>query len=181
FFGYEVGLHGVLDFNQPPRAKFRHRTEGSITRIAFTLDAVDLDGDIRHAVWDFGDGSISREFDPVHDFRRPGRFVVTVTVWDDGGEPATKKAVLKLKSRPPKARFRKKKVKSVPGGVRFFDRSRDRNGVVVAWHWDFGDGDTSTARFPEHVYDMPGRYVVTLTVTDGDGETAQRVKGVRIR
>lgn len=33
--------------------------------------------------------------------------------------------------------------------------------------WDFGDGNTSTALDPQHTYDYPGRYRVTLTV---DGE-----------
>lgn len=39
-------------------------------------------------------------------------------------------------------------------------------GAIVSWLWDFGDGTTSTARAPEHTYEEPGTYEVTLTVTD---------------
>ena len=41
----------------------------------------------------------------------------------------------------------------------------DTAGVVDTYEWDFGDGDTSTERFPAHVYDTPGLFTVSLTVT----------------
>jgi uncharacterized repeat protein (TIGR03806 family) len=39
----------------------------------------------------------------------------------------------------------------------------------TAWRWDFGDGATSTAQNPSHVYTQPGRYDVTLEVTAPGG------------
>jgi len=59
------------------------------------------------------------------------------------------------------------------GGARvpFDDASTDVNGQVAAWHWDFGDGETSSERHPLHTYAAPGVYTVTLTVTDNDGLT----------
>lgn len=32
--------------------------------------------------------------------------------------------------------------------------------------WDFGDGTTSTARYPEHTFEEPGTYTVTLTAVN---------------
>lgn len=37
---------------------------------------------------------------------------------------------------------------------------------IVKWHWDFGDGGTSTEPVPQHTYTAAGVYDVTLTVTD---------------
>lgn len=37
---------------------------------------------------------------------------------------------------------------------------------VIQSSWDFGDGATSTAMNPVHIYDSPGTYEVVLTVTD---------------
>ena len=34
------------------------------------------------------------------------------------------------------------------------------------WEWDFGDGATSTERYPEHSYAENGIYVVCLTVSN---------------
>ncbi len=36
----------------------------------------------------------------------------------------------------------------------------------TAFHWDFGDGNTSTLRDPFHVYSVAGTYTVTLAVAD---------------
>lgn len=39
---------------------------------------------------------------------------------------------------------------------------------IVEWHWDFGDGATSTAQFPNHIFDQ-GVWEITLTTVDLDG------------
>ena len=56
-----------------------------------------------------------------------------------------------------------------PLTVQFFDAS---NGRVAEWLWDFGDGTTSDVQNPSHVYRLPGRYAVTLTVIGADGSAA---------
>lgn len=40
------------------------------------------------------------------------------------------------------------------------------------WSWDFGDGNTSYEKDPEHLYLVTGEYNITLTVTDDIGNTA---------
>ena len=59
--------------------------------------------------------------------------------------------------------------------------SRDPDGgAITAYSWDFGDGTTATgARPPAHTY-APGRYDVTLTVTDDEGKTGSLTQFVRI-
>lgn len=52
---------------------------------------------------------------------------------------------------------------TVPLIVRFTDVS---TGVPTSWQWDFGDGSTSTAQHPDHIYNVAGTYEVTLTVTN---------------
>ncbi|NOQ75160.1 MAG: T9SS type B sorting domain-containing protein [Crocinitomix sp.] len=44
-------------------------------------------------------------------------------------------------------------------------------GIIVAWHWVFGDGDGSYEENPEHTYDTEGVYTITLTVTTNQGCT----------
>ncbi len=45
--------------------------------------------------------------------------------------------------------------------------SHSPKGEITAWHWDFGDGATSTGRSVEHAYKAPETYMVKLTVSDG--------------
>ena len=37
---------------------------------------------------------------------------------------------------------------------------------LTQWQWNFGDGGTSTGQYPEHTYDKPGPYVVSLNAFD---------------
>lgn len=53
--------------------------------------------------------------------------------------------------------------------VTFTDLSSDSDGLIVAWSWNFGDGNTSTEQNPVHTYATGDDYEVTLTVTDDNG------------
>lgn len=51
----------------------------------------------------------------------------------------------------------------------FTDSSTDVDGTIVSRSWTFGDGGTSTASNPVHVYATGGTYSVTETTTDNVG------------
>jgi PKD repeat protein len=51
-----------------------------------------------------------------------------------------------------------------PLTVEFTDES---GGNPTGWQWDFGDGSYSKLQSPTYTYNTPGKYTVTLTVTDG--------------
>jgi len=62
-----------------------------------------------------------------------------------------------------------------PLTVRFNDTSTVEN--VTSWFWDFGtDGGTSTGQNPVFTYTEPGRYNVSLTVTDTENKTLTATK-----
>lgn len=42
---------------------------------------------------------------------------------------------------------------------------------TVSWHWNLGDGSTSTVQHPLHTYTAPGNYTVTLTAQTSSGTT----------
>jgi len=56
--------------------------------------------------------------------------------------------------------------------VAFRDRSY---GNITSWHWDFGDGKSSSDRHPTHRYEKAGEFIVTLHVEGTDGK-ARRAK-----
>ena len=50
--------------------------------------------------------------------------------------------------------------------VNFADQS---TGLITSWQWDFGDGGQDFVPNPVYVYNQPGTYTVTLTVTGPGG------------
>ncbi|UCG36298.1 MAG: PKD domain-containing protein [Candidatus Bathyarchaeota archaeon] len=44
-------------------------------------------------------------------------------------------------------------------------------GSIVSYDWDFGDDATGTGMIPTHTYSEASDYIVTLNVTDDEGET----------
>jgi PKD repeat protein len=64
--------------------------------------------------------------------------------------------------------------------VAFTDTSRDADGSIVSWNWNFGDSNTSTLQNPSNEYTIEGTYNVKLIVTDNLGKTGEIVKSVTI-
>jgi outer membrane protein assembly factor BamB len=52
-----------------------------------------------------------------------------------------------------------------------FTGSADGGYPPYTYRWDFGDEETSDEQNPTHIYENPGNYTVTLTVTDDKGNT----------
>jgi len=63
-----------------------------------------------------------------------------------------------------------------------FDASAsvDEDGSIVSYEWDFGDGSFAADERTTHIYDIPGVYTVSLTVTDNKEATASTAQTITI-
>lgn len=123
--------------------------------------------------WDFGDGSSSRERGPVHRYSRKGTFRVTLTVTDGYGREASVVKDVTVVNLPPIADPGGPYEGVVYQGIAFdATGSRDPDGEIVEYIWDFGDGTVGSGRTAAHAYREPGTYEVCLTVVDDDGAEA---------
>jgi chitodextrinase len=117
-------------------------------------------------LWDFGDGRISFNQNPVHAYENPGTYSVSLTVANAGGSRSLVKPSY-ITVTPGSGSFSASPTQGVvPLTVHFTDQSA---GSPTGWSWDFGDGATSTERNPSHQYTRPGSYTVTLTTTGPTG------------
>ena len=150
----------------------------------FTSTSTDADGDDLIHTWDFGDGSaLSSDEKPTHIYTTAGFYNVTLDV-NDGTTNDTKTQMINVgieisSNMKPTADFTYY-VYPTNLTVDFLDTSTDQDGNVVAWSWDFGDGNTSTEQNPKYVYAMAATYTVTLTVKDDYGDTSSETKEIVI-
>lgn len=65
--------------------------------------------------------------------------------------------------------------------VQFTDKSVDEDGEVVAYEWDFGNGQTSQEKDPEITFTTTGFVTVKLTTTDDRGATNTKQATLYVR
>ncbi|AKB41640.1 PKD domain-containing protein [Methanosarcina mazei] len=130
-------------------------------------------------VWDFGDGSVSNEKNPVHTYKERGLY--TVTLGAGGNGTTVNKTVqdfinVTIQPFPPEANFSVNVTREpAPLTVSFLDESYNS----VSWEWDIdGDGwvDYIEAN-PVHTYETAGIYNVSLYVSNAYGNDTEVVKG----
>jgi PKD repeat protein len=120
--------------------------------------------------WYFGDGATATGSSATHTYARNGTYSVTLIATNASGSDTYVGNVVigPSPTSAPVAAFTTSAA-SYPAGVlaRFVDQSTN----ATQWEWNFGDGTTSGLRDPEHAYDTPGTYTVTLTVRNAVGNS----------
>jgi len=147
--------------------------------VQFTDESVGKD--ITGWSWAFGDGTVSTEQNPSHEYMGPGKYTVSLTVVNASGSDEmirsgyiTVDAVpTPTPTPPPLAWFTgNPKMGPAPLTVQFTDSSQ--RSPPEEWLWEFGDGSTSVEQNPVHEYKKVGKYTVILTVKNQYGTDDQR-------
>lgn len=131
----------------------------------------DPDGRIIGYNWDFGDNSERSGVRVSHAYRQAGRYVVALTVRDNSGSNSSTASdeLVVIVNAPPVAEAGQDQLVTT-SAVQFDARdSRDSDGGIATYTWDFGDGGTGTGASPIHIYRQPGTYRVRLVVSDDSG------------
>ncbi|WP_375581209.1 PKD domain-containing protein [Marivirga tractuosa] len=138
----------------------------------------DLTKGAKSYFWDFGDGTTSKVANPIHVYNKVGDFDVTLIIANELGcqDTLIKKQFINV-SGPETAFEINEKVICLPNKAKFTDTSVS----AVKWKWVFGDGNTSTEQNPEHFYEAPGIYEVTLIAENEKGcEQFYKMEDVKV-
>ena len=124
--------------------------------------------------WDFGDGTVSTEQDPMHVYTSVGIHEVSLTITYNGGCSAVAVAengVTVFPAPTASLSYTPTLVNVLEPEVQFIDRSTG----AIAWQWSFGDGQTSMQQHPVVSYSDDGVFLVELVVMNdlGCADTAR--------
>lgn len=179
----------VLPTPQIPVAAFSYTPMPPIVNETLVFDAsssYDPDGTIISYEWNFDDGDITAITDPIisHTYTAIGTYKVILVVTDDDANTASISAMLSV-TKYPIAYFTHSPKAPLVGQTVTFNAtlSTPNGGQLVNYVWNFGD-DTPTKVEPDpitdHVYDNPGTYNVSLTVTDSEGLNDIAYKKIKV-
>lgn len=129
--------------------------------------------------WDLGNGSTSTLQNPAATYLEPGFYTVTLKATNaNGTTTVVKESFISVYQKPQTAFQVSSQTGCTPASIQFTDATVSYEGnTIKSWKWDFGDGGVaSTEQNPTYVYERPGSYTVTLTVTNDKGCSALQTK-----
>lgn len=183
---YEVALTAVYSSScQGTETKTAYITVGQIPFADFTADQTagcqtpfpvqftnnSVGNSSLDYVWTFGDGEVSTDENPFHEYATNGVYTVSLTATNADGCSNTVTEADYINVALTEADF----LPDVfgfcqPLEVNFGDSSTSGT-PIVSWEWDFGDGNTSSLQHPTYTYADTGIFDVSLVITNDLGCT----------
>ncbi|MFK8105031.1 MAG: PKD domain-containing protein [Saprospiraceae bacterium] len=143
------------------------------TCVAGPVDFTDLSttgsGTMTNWDWDFGDGNFSTDQNPSHLFQSPGLQEVTLTVTDINNCQESLTQIVNWFPVPPVLIIEPTTFLGCEPLPIFFNNLSSPIDSTYDIVWDFGDGNTSGAVSPTHIYEEEGIYTIGLQVTSPIG------------
>ena len=128
--------------------------------------------------WDFGNSQFSTLDTPTITLKGKADLTIKMVLTDNNGCKDSLEQAYKLNTSGPKANFG---TSNLPTGcppvvVHFTDSTKAGGAGIKSYFWAFGDGTNAKVATPSKTYTLPGKYDVSLLVTDSTGCTNQIIK-----
>ncbi len=171
--------------NDPPISAFSVSPLNGQAPLTIVVDAnasTDSDGTIVEYAWDFGDGSSGTGVMASHIYQSPGMFSVELAVTDDQGSTDISSNIVNVDGldQDLAASFTVTHLTGFAPLNVTLEGTSSANGSNVAYHWDFGDGDSGTGQNTSHQYNAVGVYLLELTVSDINGNQGKASETITV-
>uniref|UniRef100_UPI00036D8C98 gliding motility-associated C-terminal domain-containing protein n=1 Tax=Flexithrix dorotheae TaxID=70993 RepID=UPI00036D8C98 len=185
---YEVYPNPIPDFTASHTCHTFETTFSDISGVELDKDGnVVGSSSIVSRIWDFGDGNSftgnANDTTVPHTYADAGTYQVTLTVETNEGcnhsitkdftvhpQPVPEFTIEETCAANPVPIT---ELSTIPAGFTGTDQ-------IVAWNWDFGNGDVDSVQTPDYAYSVAGVYTVKLTVTTNNGCTEEITHDVTI-
>jgi len=131
-----------------------------------TISFTDLSQQAIAWFWDFGDGTTSSQQNPSHTYISDGIYSVMLVCTFPGNctDTILYNGMITINT-PDADFFTPTQAGCSPSQISFVNQSNDASTYL----WNFGDGTTSANLNPDHIYNIPGVYTITLVATNASG------------
>ncbi len=156
-------LSNFITVAAEPPASYNYSS--NLDTVQFNNTSLDADS----VLWNFGDNQTSTEMNPLHIYDMDGEYIVELTVFNDCGMDTFIDTLMILT--PPAVGFKANQTNGcAPLTINFVDLSL---GTVTEWLWETPGGNPSSSieENPVIIYENPGFYDVTLTVSNAAGSS----------
>ncbi len=160
----------------PPAITVSASPQSGEAPLTVDFTATNTGGPVNTWSWDFGDGGNSSTQNPTYVYNTAGVYTATLTATGPGGSDVgtVEITVTELPVPPVITVSANPQSGEVPLQVTF--TATVISGPVDTWHWDFGDGTSSTVQNPPpHIYTTAGTYTAVLTATNVAGDGTDQV------
>ncbi len=123
-------------------------------------------------IYYFGDGDSTNDRNPAHVYKSPGIYKAIQIAYNKTTK-CIDSSVTSVTVNPLIISFEEKNTSGCAPLTTYFTSTVNK---LARWHWDFGDGFTSTEPDPVHTYYKKGTFDVTLTVTSQIDSCVKKVK-----
>lgn len=128
--------------------------------------------------WNFGDGMQDTLQNPLHTFKLPGKYTVSLKINTRNGCTKTEslqKAITIIKS--PSIKIVSNDGICQDKSILFKGEEIVKDTSILTWSWNFGNNEASLGQYPlTKVYNTAGTYKVSATATNSSGCTVKTEK-----
>lgn len=127
--------------------------------------------------WDFGDGDVSTEKSPAHQYDAFGSYQVSLSVLGYGCTDTSFFTIFIEEPVYCEAKFSYQQAFPQSRQISFIDQSY---GDDINYLWDFGDGEVSNSINPVHIYQSYGQYQIKLLINNSQNCTDSAFADIEI-
>jgi gliding motility-associated-like protein len=166
----------VIVVHPRPRASFTTSDTEACAGVPITFTDTSTPADPHTCSWSFGDGSLASTCPATHAYTNAGTYNVLLSVTNTFGcsDDTLMAHLIHIIPTPVPDFSHTVDSGCVPLEVRFENHTPEQETQSAAW--DLGNGQTATTANAVGLYDTPGTYTVTLTMTNTLGCSATLVK-----
>ena len=160
----------------PPEAVIKVNQQTGLIPFTVQFDgsqSTDPGGKILQYRWSFGDGTSASGKKVSHTYTQKGTFIASLSVVDSDFRVGTAEVEIVASTGEPFASIEASATQGMIPLTVIFDASasKDVDGEIVSYNWNFGDGASDEGVSVTHIYEGGGQFEASLTVVDNDGKS----------